>query len=277
MDAPSTQKNTLNTLPPEILLRIFQCCPNLPVARKLASTCQATYSTWLGFQTSICEEILPRTIRCYDDAKAVAAGQDKASSPVSSTYQNHVRRLLWNAMCAERACDIMGSHYKESVDLNENEQRRTIHVFYTIQAFVVLFGCPATSQPWSSSAAERFLHTISDCDSYIIAELVFAWNRVLSQLDLINQLSPFDMGEKSRELQRNPVEEAFRLFLIDSFEQPRLVHPTFTAWRNAIGVIYKYVRVKCLNGGNDTGNIPGSRLGIRVLLDHYQHRLVKRK
>lgn len=94
-------------------------------------------------------------------------------------------------------------------------------------------------------------------------------------MERLGRLSPPEIAEMSRELQQNSVEEAPRQSLTHNLEKARLVHPALTAWDEAMKVMFEYIPDKYLSGATSTGKLPGSGLGIRLLLDDHQYRLVK--
>lgn len=191
-----------------------------------------------------------------------------------STYREYVRRLLLNARCAERACDLLGAHYKKWVDLNDNEQERFLHIFYTVWTFAILYNSPWKSDPWSASAAACYLEATTIEDLYIIFELSFALNMIWGKLEERGQIpGAADLAERLREFQRGSVDEGRRVLLTRDLEKARRVCLTRTGWCDAINLIELFIEDKFLSQGNGTGTLPGKGLGIRVLLDHFQHRL----
>lgn len=273
MSIPSHQ-TTLTALPSELRLRILESCSDLSTAKALASTCKAAYSTWLAFPTSICEQVLARTTRCYNDVQALTNAQEKTLSPGMSTYREYVRRLLSNTRCAERACDLMGAYYKRWMDLNDNEQKRFLRIFYTVWTFAVLYNSPSTSDPWSASAAACYLEAVTIHDLYIIFELWFVLNTIWRKLKERGQIpGAADLAEMSRELQRGSVDEGRRVLLTRNLEKARRVHLTLTGWYNAMYFIDRYIPDKLSRQGNGTGTLRVKGLGTLLLLDRYQHKL----
>ncbi|KAL8845848.1 MAG: hypothetical protein Q9221_009016 [Calogaya cf. arnoldii] len=72
--APTTSPPTFSSLPTEILLNIFEHCPNLPTAASLARTCTTLNEVWNQYTPTICGHIFMRTTKHYLRVWAFACG-----------------------------------------------------------------------------------------------------------------------------------------------------------------------------------------------------------
>lgn len=59
---------SLSSMPTEILINVFEYCPNLPTAASLARSSKTLNNVWNRHAPSICEKILTRSTECYDRA-----------------------------------------------------------------------------------------------------------------------------------------------------------------------------------------------------------------
>lgn len=259
-----SHRNIFSSIPLELRLRIFESSPDLSTAKSLAGTCQAAYSIWLAYPASICEHVLPRTVRCYHDAQTLTNALQKALSPELLSHKHYIRRLLSNAKCAERARDIFESSHKDYVNLNDNEQRRFLHIFYTVWTFATFYNSPWTLYPSSLSAAIDCLHSLSNQDRYIASELMFALTKVWSVLEKRGQIPcAAGLAEISKEIRSGSVDKGRRELLNRNPAEVLRTHLTLTGWYEAL----------CVIKNNSVVTFPLGFFAFRALLDHFQPKL----
>ncbi|KAL8664427.1 MAG: hypothetical protein Q9168_007909 [Polycauliona sp. 1 TL-2023] len=282
--AAMSQMTTFNSLPPELILRIFENCPDLSAAKNLGSTYRGTYAVWRAFLKSICEHVLSRTIRCYDDAKAVTTALEKVQWPPQSTNEAHVRRLILVAKSAKFGCDLMQSHlaYTQTRHgvMDNNEQRRFLHIFYTVWTFAILFHADLlyTYRPESSPYShERFLQACSDHDCYIISAISSALREIGTETGYRGYRLLPGQDEMIEALKQDLSEEGrCRLALMKSPEELLRLDETVDKWHDAMASLQRQIHTKFSGEGGELQKLPGSDTGVRVLLDTYQHTLVRR-
>lgn len=256
-----SHRDIFSSLPVELRLRIFESSPNLSTAKTLAGTCQEAYSIWHAYLALICEHVLPRTVRCYHDVQTLTNAQQKALWLELISHRHYVHRLLSNAKCGERAWDIFESRHKAYVNMNDNEQRRFLHVFYTVWTFATFYNSPWTSYPSSSSAATDCLQSLSVQDRYIASELIFDLAKVWSVLEKRGQIpGAADLAEVSKEIQRGSVDEGSRELLNQDLAEDLRTHLTTTGWYDALRVIQRKSVV----------TFPLGNFAYCALLDHFQ-------
>ncbi|CAL8583695.1 hypothetical protein XPA_009315 [Xanthoria parietina] len=201
-----SHRNIFSSLPVELRLRIFESSPDLSTAKALAGTCQAAHSIWLAYSASICEHVLPRTVRCYRDVQTLTNAQQKALLREPLSHNRYIRRLLSNAKCAERAWDLFESHYMNYPNFNDNERRRFLHIFYAVWTFTIFY-----NTPWTSSAATDCLQSLSLQDKYFAYQRIFALTEIWSILEERGQIpDAAGLAEVSKDIQRGSVDQGRR-------------------------------------------------------------------
>ncbi|KAL8665973.1 MAG: hypothetical protein Q9168_007589 [Polycauliona sp. 1 TL-2023] len=120
----------------ELRLQILESCPDVPTAANLARTSKAFWITWQRCQQKICEQVLERSIDCYEDALYLAQLQ-----PTPPGYKDHVSRILANAKIVENACNALPEVVKDPAEFQQwptrTERVRFHHVYYLAWATAI--------------------------------------------------------------------------------------------------------------------------------------------
>lgn len=74
------QFSQFTQLPPEVILRIFQCISDFATINALVRTSSIFHCTWLMNANSIALTVLPKTIQCYDKAHKLVEAQEWAEA-----------------------------------------------------------------------------------------------------------------------------------------------------------------------------------------------------
>ncbi|KAL8938941.1 MAG: hypothetical protein Q9216_003627 [Gyalolechia sp. 2 TL-2023] len=106
-DTKPMQFSNFSNLPPEVILKIFQCVSDFATVNALVRTSSVFHCTWLMNANSIALTVLPKTIECYDQARSLVEAQEWAEEcghHSGGRHQSHrevvivlVRRYLENS------------------------------------------------------------------------------------------------------------------------------------------------------------------------------------
>ncbi|KAI4254260.1 MAG: hypothetical protein L6R42_007269 [Xanthoria sp. 1 TBL-2021] len=252
-------------IPSEIRLRIFECCPDVPTAASLAQASKPFNSTWMSYKKSICQDILKRTVDCYQDAINLVT-QDTL---VEQSFEPFTASILANAKAAEHTYDTIihdpslfgpirefdhsSTDLVREVDglviLNPVERQRFVSAWYKIRTVSAML-----QQQRDREAPACLPKATSNYYVFLLLEVA----RTLLEKTASNEMRQ-KLGMDIRGVQQWNLPMEILMFDPDPQESP---------WEAAMVYLKRIAFVRVNEA--DTGYMPGEDWNLRVLLDAYQ-------
>ncbi|KAL8912487.1 MAG: hypothetical protein Q9171_002500 [Xanthocarpia ochracea] len=279
---------TCSDLPTEVLLLIFECCPDISTAVSLAQVSKDFNGTWMAYKKSICEEILARTIECYEEAKCSVAAEeleihlDKDSAVGGIPDIDHE---WWASF--EGVVQFLGvEQFTLLVLRHEKEAKRALDVvartpslFYledgtdsTLSADRVVDGLFCTNP----TERQRFIQAFYNMQtlSAIIQKRGYS-DDPGHLLEATNDQGVFRIFEVARTLCHETSEDTQDQMGMDmGFHPMENLHPHELPDPNPWEAASRSLRLEALMRSNGSQNdITGWFWKLRVILDDYQHAL----
>ncbi|KAL8856866.1 MAG: hypothetical protein Q9178_006583 [Gyalolechia marmorata] len=268
---------TCSDLPTEVLLLIFECCPDISTAVSLAQVSKDFNGTWMTYKKSICEEILARTIECYEEAKCSVAAEiletylDEESAVEGIPDVDYQLRAIF-----EGIVQILGvEQFTLLILRHEKEAKRAFDIIVqtpslflmkngqtdrNLSADRVVDGLFCTSP----TERQRFIQAFYQIQTLsAIIQMRGYYDNPEHLLETINDQGVFRISEISRTLCYETSEETQ-----DQME----IQVGFCGflWEVALDSLEKEARMRYKGNQND---IPGRFGKLRVILDDHQHLL----
>ena len=265
-------------LPPEIRLHIFEFCPSVPTAARLAQVSKPFNNTWMSYKKSVCLHILERTIECYQDAKILATQNRYAHRMISEVLQQFLEHytptILANAKTAEhmyekiihdpslfqplRKYDYYSIHIVRQVDgvliLSPAEGQRFVSAWYKISTIAVML------QRQSDRDYLAYLSkSTNNQDVFLMLEVTRIICEKTTSKDMRQKLGMDEMLVQQLHLPSEVLH-----FTPNPHEYP---------WEAAMVYLQRNASVRVKEAG--LRYLPGETWNLRVLLDDYQHVLGK--
>lgn len=210
---PLMRTSFFSTLPPELILRIFESVSSLNEVANLIRTARVFRHVWQLNATPISYYFFPRAIDCFPEAEQLVDAQEQAEAEqqqqqqqqqkhhrqeTSQTALHQTKRILSNARHVSLVCDFYETEMIPQIVLNKHiskdhpchymtttERTRFTHTYYRMWIFTTM-GNVRHSQELRSS----FLARVNNRELYCMREVglwltMFADREGLSRLGLI--------------------------------------------------------------------------------------------
>ncbi|KAI4235044.1 MAG: hypothetical protein LQ349_003422 [Xanthoria aureola] len=269
-------------LPPEICLHIFEFCPSVPTAARLAQVSKPFNNTWMSYKKSVCLHILERTVECYQDARRLVTqdidAPDMTHDVLQQSLERYTRTILANAKVIEdgyetiihdlsafgplRECEYDfgdGAHPNPKVGgqvkFSPVERQRLFSAWYKIRQIIRML----QRQPDREFPACLSEFTSSE-DVFRMLEFTRTICELTTRKDMRGKLG---MDLSIFQLLHLPIEVL--LFTPNPQESP---------WEAVMVWLRRYAFVRVKEEG--LWYVPGEGWNLRVLLDAYRYVLTSR-
>ncbi|KAI4117797.1 MAG: hypothetical protein LQ338_007495 [Usnochroma carphineum] len=193
------------SLPPEVIVRIFQHVSDFATAHALVRTSSVFHCVWLMNANTIAITILPKAIECYHEARALVGAQERAetfASNVGGRRKSHrevvivlVRRYLEDARL------LIGFYESHIVPVLERtgsnttnlyarpllERKRFLKTLYHLRTLAFMHKANDGSSSFLSDIEEWDLIDVSEVTSWIRRRLSPEWRRELGVDTLLTE------------------------------------------------------------------------------------------